>query len=53
VLLPDEVVERRRPQPLRQRRHLVEAASRSLGEEIAHARSMLPHVTVEAPAGTP
>ena len=41
VLLADEVVERRRPQPLRERRGRAEPAARGLAEEVTHAGSML------------
>ena len=40
LLLPDEVVERRRPQPLRERRGRVETAARGLAEEVAHDREV-------------
>ena len=38
VLLADEVVERRRPQALRERRRGIEATPRGLTEEVGHAR---------------
>jgi hypothetical protein len=38
VLLPREVVERERPQPLGQRRGRSEPAVRSLAEEVTHGR---------------
>jgi SAM-dependent methyltransferase len=41
VLLPDELVERRRAKPLRKGRGLREAPARGLAEEVAHPESML------------
>jgi len=41
VLLADEVVERRRSQPLCERGGGAEAAARGLGKEVTHAESML------------
>ena len=41
VLLPDELVERARSQPLRERRDLACTLRRSVGEEVPHAVSML------------
>jgi SAM-dependent methyltransferase len=44
VLLPDELVEGRRPQPLRERRDLARVLVGGVGEEVAHEGSMLPAV---------
>jgi SAM-dependent methyltransferase len=53
VLLADEVVERPRTQPLRERRLGVEAASCGLGEEVAHATKYAPTAVSEVwSAGT-
>ena len=41
MLLAREIVERRRPQALRERRGRVQPAARSLAEEVTHAESML------------
>ena len=41
VLLADELVERARAQPLRERRDLARALARGVGEEVGHASSML------------
>jgi hypothetical protein len=41
VLLAREVVERQRPQPLRERSGGAEPAVRSLAEEVSHGGSML------------
>src|SRR5579872_3048642 len=41
VLLADELVERARPEALRERRGLSRALGRSVGEEVAHDASML------------
>src|SRR4029079_10221275 len=41
VLLPREVVQRRRPEALRERRRRVEPTPRGLAEEVTHAESML------------
>lgn len=48
MLLADEVVERRRPETLRERRCGPKAPPRSLAEEVTHAESMLLVVTVDA-----
>ena len=42
VLLADELLELRGPQPHRERRVLGLALPRGFGEEVGHARSMLP-----------
>ena len=47
VLLPDEVVEGRRAQPLRERRRGLEPPSGRLAEEVTHAGSMLSAVAAE------
>ena len=41
VLLADEFGERRRPQPLRERRDLAATAVGGIGEEVSHDASML------------
>jgi hypothetical protein len=41
VLLADEIVQRRGPQALRERRGGAETAARGLGKEVTHAESML------------
>ena len=41
VLLPDEILERRRPKTNRKRRVLRLALARGFAEEVGHARSML------------
>ena len=42
VLLADELVERRGPQPLRERRDLVQPPAGGLAEEVSHARKYAP-----------
>ena len=44
--LADELVERRRPQPLRERRDLARVPVGGVGEEVTHDRSMLRRVSV-------
>src|SRR4051794_1375391 len=41
VLLPDELVQRSRAEPQRERRNLAGALRRRVGEEVGHAASML------------
>ena len=46
VRLAHELVERRRPQPLRERRDLARVPVGGVGEEVIHRLSMLPRVSV-------
>ena len=47
MLLADELVERARPHPQRQRGDLLHALAGGVGEEVTHAESMLRAVSVE------